>query len=1269
MDPEQQELEEQLRQLNEAISSFTGAVGDIIRPINLVTQSVNNVNNAENNNTESVKQNTGSVDRLAEANKKAAEIGNAASQNISASLSSLVGAAKTFSQTVLSNEEGFSKYGNTIGQVGNASLQLGSSFGALGTVLGLLGFGLSKVAEQAMKQADGLLKGLDALSDIGAAGQITSKELYGMAHRMGLTSQNIEIFTKAANRARTSMVAFDGSAGDGLKAFARMAAVTKEQRMAFQRLGVSQEELMNRMADYIELQNQSGLALDKNAAKDGSAQKHALEYAETISIISDITGRNAEEAKKGMLEAKANYDIQIHQARLQAKLNDPKTSKEEAEQIKKRLLIEDQLINAAEQTGDKQYLAAVRSKIATGAYTETSAVLIRQKVDIDKIINEQSKRSVQDLENEKGVGQARAALLDQTRKGYEDNIKTLGNAMTFNADMANKFGSTLEMNSYMAKNAATDFTKQGEEARAAIGDPSKGKTNEKVAEDPAQIARNKMTQLQIEAGQKMDDLILSMNPLLGNNGMLTAFAVAAGLVTAAFGAIIAVKTIAAGKQLLSFMTGGGAAAEGAAAAGEAAAGAAGAVNVAEDQLLDKKGKPLRGAARTARINKLTGGKMGQLAPAPAKKQGFGEALKSIANALKEAGKVAPQIILGAGALATAIAEFGAGIAGAVYIIGKALPSLSTGLKSFNAIKGENLKQAGLGMAGLGVGILAMGAGAMVNALGTIVRFFTGDKDPLTQASEMLLRLQKMNLNRKKIEDNGASLMAFAKAMAAVSVLGAGAGIADAVKGLFGGISKLFGTKPPYKDLEEFAKLKIDTARVKVNSDAFVYYAKAMASYKGSGGLGGIAASLAQASASFFKVKPPVEQALYFSKLKIDPKQTRINSSAFVEFSHAMAAYQGGAGLLDAISTIAGAKLGSLFGVDGPLESFKKFSEMEVGPKAAENAQAFLNFSKAMGILSGGGGTASNSGGILSSLASGAASVVGGIAGAAGSAVSTGLGALGAIGGAVAGAVSTGYQAIKGAAGSFGNWIMDKVAGHEGVRYKPYKDSLGLWTVGVGHLIGDGRSLPAQYNRQFSHDEVKAMFQQDYQKHAQAATNIPGFNRQNEKAKGALIDMTFNMGPAWYRKWPNFTKALGAGDNEGAASQLQSSKWAKQVGRRAQENIGLIRQGALKAKTGGMFAGPSTGYPMELHGTELVIPLEPNSILTKLASTSADAVAKDMSKDVIKAVPKPTSTTGTPKKTKGISKEMIHAMSIKFDRVINKIETTNHVQKKLLKHAL
>jgi len=41
--------------------------------------------------------------------------------------------------------------------------------------------------------------------------------------------------------------------------------------------------------------------------------------------------------------------------------------------------------------------------------------------------------------------------------------------------------------------------------------------------------------------------------------------------------------------------------------------------------------------------------------------------------------------------------------------------------------------------------------------------------------------------------------------------------------------------------------------------------------------------------------------------------------------------------------------------------------------------------------------------------------------------------------------------------------IDLIKRFEGCRYNPYRDSVGLWTVGYGHLIGDGKSLPSGDN--------------------------------------------------------------------------------------------------------------------------------------------------------------------------------------------------------------
>ena len=153
--------------------------------------------------------------------------------------------------------------------------------------------------------------------------------------------------------------------------------------------------------------------------------------------------------------------------------------------------------------------------------------------------------------------------------------------------------------------------------------------------------------------------------------------------------------------------------------------------------------------------------------------------------------------------------------------------------------------------------------------------------------------------------------------------------------------------------------------------------------------------------------------------------------------------------------------------------------------------------------------------------------------------------------------------------------MEMIKRHEGKRNAPYRDSLGLWTVGYGHLIGDGRSLPAEWNRTFSDQEIDALFAQDYAKHKQAAERIPGFEKANDTGKAAIIDLTFNMGPAWFRRFPSASAALARGDFEMFANEMQNSLWFGQVGRRGPTIVAMLRAGGSGGSQTAATQTPST----------------------------------------------------------------------------------------------
>ncbi len=140
-----------------------------------------------------------------------------------------------------------------------------------------------------------------------------------------------------------------------------------------------------------------------------------------------------------------------------------------------------------------------------------------------------------------------------------------------------------------------------------------------------------------------------------------------------------------------------------------------------------------------------------------------------------------------------------------------------------------------------------------------------------------------------------------------------------------------------------------------------------------------------------------------------------------------------------------------------------------------------------------------------------------------------------------------------AGGAFG-FAKEMIKVHEGLRLKKYTDSEGHLTIGYGHLVRANESMPDQISKA----TADKLFDQDFEHHKNAATKIPGFDKASAMQKAALIDLTFNMGPSWYREFPKFVKAFQAGNFDKAADELVDSQWYKQVKRRGPTIVDLIR---------------------------------------------------------------------------------------------------------------
>ena len=130
-------------------------------------------------------------------------------------------------------------------------------------------------------------------------------------------------------------------------------------------------------------------------------------------------------------------------------------------------------------------------------------------------------------------------------------------------------------------------------------------------------------------------------------------------------------------------------------------------------------------------------------------------------------------------------------------------------------------------------------------------------------------------------------------------------------------------------------------------------------------------------------------------------------------------------------------------------------------------------------------------------------------------------------------------------------LKERIKRHEGKRYKPYEDSVGVLTVGYGRNL---RDVP------FSENEIELMFNNDYRRALGGAESFAAFQQMNEARRGVLIEMVFQMGVAGVNKFRKFLAASLDRDWARAADEMLDSKWAKQTPARAKELAKVFMRG-------------------------------------------------------------------------------------------------------------
>lgn len=131
-------------------------------------------------------------------------------------------------------------------------------------------------------------------------------------------------------------------------------------------------------------------------------------------------------------------------------------------------------------------------------------------------------------------------------------------------------------------------------------------------------------------------------------------------------------------------------------------------------------------------------------------------------------------------------------------------------------------------------------------------------------------------------------------------------------------------------------------------------------------------------------------------------------------------------------------------------------------------------------------------------------------------------------------------------------FIDELIRDEGLRLKPYKDSVGKVTIGIGRNLTDVG---------ISQDEARLLLTNDIQKCVDLLDKaLPWWRKLSLTRQRVLANMGFNMGVQTLCTFKTFLGLVQAGEYKQAAQDMLSTKWASQVNQRAVRLSSMMETG-------------------------------------------------------------------------------------------------------------
>ena len=130
-------------------------------------------------------------------------------------------------------------------------------------------------------------------------------------------------------------------------------------------------------------------------------------------------------------------------------------------------------------------------------------------------------------------------------------------------------------------------------------------------------------------------------------------------------------------------------------------------------------------------------------------------------------------------------------------------------------------------------------------------------------------------------------------------------------------------------------------------------------------------------------------------------------------------------------------------------------------------------------------------------------------------------------------------------------IIEQLKLHEGVKLEPYEDTEGYQTIGIGRNL-DSKGI--------TEEEAIYMLENDVEQVVSQLQGYEWFNKLDTIRQKVIVDMAFNLGVNGLLSFKNMIQAIKENNYHEASQEMLDSRWAEQVGQRANRLSEMMETG-------------------------------------------------------------------------------------------------------------